>query len=553
MRHISLLLGAASALAFAAAAQAQNITIATVNNDDMIRMQGLTGEFNAAHPDIKVNWVTLEENILRERVTTDIATQGGQYDVVTIGNYEVPIWAKQGWLVPLNDLPADYDVDDLLPAIRGGLTVDDTLYAVPFYGELAMIMYRTDLFEAAGLEMPESPTWEFIGEAARKVTDRSADINGICLRGKAGWGENMAFVTALANSYGARWFDEELEPAVRLARVEGGAAVLRRPDEGRRPRRRLVERLQREPDAVPAGQVRHVDRRHRRRVVRHRPDELDRRRQGRLRALPRHRQRQPRQLAVVVEPRDPGELEERRRRQDLHLLGDLEGLHRPRRRQGRLGRRASGHPHLALRERRVPGRGALRRPDARRDERRRHHQAVGAAGALYRRPVRRDPRVPGDRHHRRPAVLGGRSPASPRSTTRWPRPSRSPRARCGAPATPRADVPPATRPPGPPGGAFPIARTRPAPARRGRSPWRPGHPEHSAAHALPRHRPPPRLDDRAAGDDALLLLPELQPPEPRPGQLGRLVQLRLLLHRPRLLPVDLEHADPRRSASSSSP
>ena len=156
---ISLLLGAASALAFAAAANAQAITIATVNNGDMIRMQGLTSEFNAAHPDITVNWVTLEENILRERVTTDIATGGGQYDIMTIGNYEVPIWGKQGWLTPL-EFDADYDVDDLLPAIRGGLTVDGKLYAAPFYGESAMIMYRTDLFETAGLTMPESPDWD---------------------------------------------------------------------------------------------------------------------------------------------------------------------------------------------------------------------------------------------------------------------------------------------------------------------------------------------------------------------------------------------------------
>ena len=211
MQLKSLILGlTASALAFAA--HAETITIATVNNGDMIRMQALTPEFNKLHPDIELNWVTLEENILRERVTTDIATQGGQYDVITIGNYEVPIWAKQGWLEPLNNLPEGYDTDDLLPAIRGGLTVEGTLYAVPFYGESAMIMYRTDLFDKAGLKMPEQPTWEFIGEAARKITDRANDINGICLRGKAGWGENMAFITALANSYGARWFNENWQP-----------------------------------------------------------------------------------------------------------------------------------------------------------------------------------------------------------------------------------------------------------------------------------------------------------------------------------------------------
>ncbi|MBB3946225.1 sorbitol/mannitol transport system substrate-binding protein [Rhizobium skierniewicense] len=208
----TLLLGACSALAFSGLASAETLTIATVNNGDMIRMQGLTSEFTAKNPDIQVEWVTLEENVLRERVTTDIATNGGQYDIMTIGNYEVPIWAKQGWLLPLEKLGDNYDVADMLPSIKGGLTVDSKLYAAPFYGESAMIMYRKDLFEKAGLKMPENPTWEFIGDAARKITDRKADVNGMCLRGKAGWGENMAFITALTNSFGGRWFDENWKP-----------------------------------------------------------------------------------------------------------------------------------------------------------------------------------------------------------------------------------------------------------------------------------------------------------------------------------------------------
>ena len=73
-------------------------------------------------------------------------------------------------------------------------------------------MYRKDLMEKAGLTMPDAPTWEFIGQAARAMTDRANDINGICLRGKAGWGENMAFLTAMSNSFGARWFDETWTP-----------------------------------------------------------------------------------------------------------------------------------------------------------------------------------------------------------------------------------------------------------------------------------------------------------------------------------------------------
>lgn len=212
MKLHSFALGLCSASLFVVSAHAETLTIATVNNGDMIRMQRLTDDFTAKNPDIQLQWVTLEENVLRERVTTDIATKGGQYDVMTIGTYEVPIWAKQQWLLPLDDLGADYDAEDIIPAIANGLSVDGKLYAAPFYGESSFIMYRTDLIEKAGLEMPEAPTWEFVADAARKMTDRAAGTNGICLRGKAGWGENMAFLTATANSFGARWFDENWQP-----------------------------------------------------------------------------------------------------------------------------------------------------------------------------------------------------------------------------------------------------------------------------------------------------------------------------------------------------
>jgi sorbitol/mannitol transport system substrate-binding protein len=169
-------------------------------------MQGYTDTFTE-QTGINVEWVTLEENVLRQRVTTDITTNGGQFDIMTIGMYEAPIWGSNDWLVPLDDLSAEYDVADLLPAMAGGLSHDGTLYAAPFYGESSMVMYRTDLMEAAGLEMPEAPTWAFIREAAAAMTDRANDINGICLRGKAGWGEGGAFITAMSNSFGARWFD----------------------------------------------------------------------------------------------------------------------------------------------------------------------------------------------------------------------------------------------------------------------------------------------------------------------------------------------------------
>src|SRR4249920_3424812 len=115
-------------LATSFAASAVDLVIATVNNGHMIEMQKLTPFFEKANPDIKLKWVTLEEGVLRQRVTTDIATKGGQFDVMTIGMYETPIWGKKGWLQELKS-DAAYDIDDLLPSIRAGLSANGKLYA----------------------------------------------------------------------------------------------------------------------------------------------------------------------------------------------------------------------------------------------------------------------------------------------------------------------------------------------------------------------------------------------------------------------------------------
>ena len=209
-KTLRALLSATALLGMSGFAMAETtLTIATVNNGDMIRMQKLTDDFTTANPDIKLSWVTLEENDLRQKVTKDISTKGGQYDILTIGMYETPIWGAKGWLVPLTGLD---DPADILPAVAGGLSVNGTLFAAPFYGESSFVMYRKDLMAKAGLTMPDAPTWDFIIDAANKMTDRANGVNGICLRGKAGWGENMAFIGSMANSFGARWFDEKWKP-----------------------------------------------------------------------------------------------------------------------------------------------------------------------------------------------------------------------------------------------------------------------------------------------------------------------------------------------------
>ena len=208
-------LKAALALAFGLAAAsahaATELVIATVNNGHMIEMQKLGKHFETANPDIKLKWVTLEEGVLRQRVTTDIATKGGQFDIMTIGMYEAPIWGKKGWLQELKT-DAAYDADDLLPAVRGGLTVSGKLYAAPFYGESSMLMYRKDLADKAGITVADKPTWADIKTLAAKIHDPKNGVYGICLRGKPGWGDNMAFLTTLVNTFGGQWFDMSWKP-----------------------------------------------------------------------------------------------------------------------------------------------------------------------------------------------------------------------------------------------------------------------------------------------------------------------------------------------------
>lgn len=186
------------------------LTLATVNNPQMKDMEELKGEFEKEHPDISVKFIQMEENDLRDAVTKDVATKGGQYDIVTVGSYEVPIWGQNDWLTDLTDLTAEtegYDVDDILPPVRTALTVDDKLFAVPFYGESSFLMYNKDLLAAAGITLSDHPTWQEVADAARAL--KTDDVAGICLRGKPGWGELFAPLTTVVQTFGGNWFDED--------------------------------------------------------------------------------------------------------------------------------------------------------------------------------------------------------------------------------------------------------------------------------------------------------------------------------------------------------
>ena len=195
------------------AAEPVELVIATVNNGHMLAMESLSRFFEAENPDIRLRWVTLEEGVLRQRVTTDIATRAGQFDVLTIGMYEAPMWGERGWLTPL-EFNSDYRVNDLLPTIRAGLSARGKLVAAPFYGESSMLFYRKDLLAAAGKTMPEQPTWNDVAEIAAAIHAPDKGVYGICLRGKPGWGDNMALLGTLVNTFGGRWFDINWQPQI---------------------------------------------------------------------------------------------------------------------------------------------------------------------------------------------------------------------------------------------------------------------------------------------------------------------------------------------------
>jgi sorbitol/mannitol transport system substrate-binding protein len=187
------------------------LVIATVNNDHMLTLQRMGRHFEQQVPGLRLRWVTMDENQLRQAVTRDAATRSSQFDVVTVGSYEAQAWGGRGWLRPLTP-SAPYQLDDVLPRVRDALTQNGRLHALPFYGESTMTMVRSDLLKAAGLSLPARPTWTQIADTARRLHRPNQGVYGICLRGKPGWGQNVALLSIMANTHGGQWFDMQWRP-----------------------------------------------------------------------------------------------------------------------------------------------------------------------------------------------------------------------------------------------------------------------------------------------------------------------------------------------------
>lgn len=196
------------------------IVVASVNNGPMATMAELAPEFTKK-TGIGVEFVMLTENDIRSKIQQDVAVGGGQFDVVTLGSTDSGPYLDAGWTEPLQPMldampandKASYDYADLIKAnISAYSSQTKGLAALPLYGESTMIMYRKDLFDAAGLTMPEKPTWEQIYGFAKKLNDPATGTVGMAIRGKAGYGENMYVFNTIMNAYGAQIADTSWKP-----------------------------------------------------------------------------------------------------------------------------------------------------------------------------------------------------------------------------------------------------------------------------------------------------------------------------------------------------
>ncbi|MEU0131071.1 sugar ABC transporter substrate-binding protein [Streptomyces sp. NPDC006289] len=191
------------------------LNVLMVNNPQMVQLQKLTAEHFTKETGIKVHFTVLPENDVRDKISQDFSNQAGQYDVGTISNFEVPFFAANDWLHPLDtyaEQDTAFDQDDILEPLRESLTAEGRLYAEPFYGESSFLMYRKDVFESKGLTMPPNPTWKEVAGLAAEADGTEPGMKGICLRGLPGWGELVAPLTTVVNTMGGTWFTEDWEP-----------------------------------------------------------------------------------------------------------------------------------------------------------------------------------------------------------------------------------------------------------------------------------------------------------------------------------------------------
>ena len=310
---------------------ADSIDVLMVNNPQMVDLQKLTAEHFTAETGIRVNFTVLPENDVRDKISQEFSSQAGQYDVASLSNFEIPIYAKAKWIAPMDDYIArdpEFDQDDILEPMTTSLSSEGKIYGEPFYGESSFLMYRKDILEAKGVTMPAKPTWQEVADIAAKVDGAEPGMDGICLRGQPGWGQIFAPLTTVVNTFGGTWFKEDWTPGVNSPEfteavqfyVDLVASTVRTVPPGR---------IHRVPQQPRPGQRRHVVRRD---VGGRIPRGRRLTQQGQVRLRPRAgRQDRLRRLALRVVLEHPAGEHEEGQRLEVRLVGLGQGVRAARR------------------------------------------------------------------------------------------------------------------------------------------------------------------------------------------------------------------------------
>lgn len=156
-------------------------------------------DFEKENPDIKVKYVPIPIADVQSKYDTAIAG-GGLPDVGGVGTAYLANIVSQEALEPVQDRIEESSlkgklVEGMVASVKDAGGRGDDMYSVPTSANNGTLWYRTDLFQAAGLEAPS--TWAKFYDAAGKLTDSKNNKFGYTIRGGAG-----SIAQALDAAYG---------------------------------------------------------------------------------------------------------------------------------------------------------------------------------------------------------------------------------------------------------------------------------------------------------------------------------------------------------------
>ncbi|HEX2133850.1 MAG TPA: extracellular solute-binding protein [Actinophytocola sp.] len=112
-------------------------------------------EFEGAHPDLRLDVQIQEWDGITEKVTDALAGNDPP-DVIEVGNTQVARYVASGGVTDLTDRIDDLGGEDWLPGLAEPGAIDGRQYGIPFYAANRVVIYRTDLFERAGVTPPST-------------------------------------------------------------------------------------------------------------------------------------------------------------------------------------------------------------------------------------------------------------------------------------------------------------------------------------------------------------------------------------------------------------